>query len=125
MNDRDIEDTREPEDFEEYLHHGSQEKESEYDTLEEKALDKKTMPSPQLVIRQLQEEIDKLRKLQWISVKERLPEKGQLVLACANEYSTECVLFDGENWHDDIGAVRGDFYEYWMPLPKPPTEKGI
>lgn len=40
MNDRDLEDTREPEDFEEFLHHRNHEKESEFDTLEEREIAK-------------------------------------------------------------------------------------
>lgn len=53
------------------------------------------------------------QKQEWISVKDRLPEKGKSVLVY---------------WDDgfDIGAyVGGEVGDdvYWMPLPEPPKEE--
>ena len=51
----------------------------------------------------------------WISVKERLPEAGQIVLW----------------WNDDVrmiefgsaGSFNGENVTYWMPLPEPPPAR--
>jgi len=63
---------------------------------------------------------------QWISVKDRLPERGDFVLV-NTEFGRITVAKKGwESW------VFNDFYKtsyerisyvtHWMPLPKPPTE---
>jgi len=56
------------------------------------------------------------RASQWISVKDRLPKKGDTVL-----------LFDG--MFIEIGLAKIDFnpgvdldFTHWQPLPEPPTE---
>lgn len=59
----------------------------------------------------------------WVSVEERLPEIGIIVVA-ARSYSNDTVEFwiadmdeDGE-WGDEGGEVIHPLY--WMPLPAPP-----
>ena len=59
-----------------------------------------------------------LKKPQWISVKERLPENGIEVL----------VVSDGEtgaSWHEkgEFGWAIGGTVTHWMPLPEPPEEE--
>ena len=57
----------------------------------------------------------------WIPCKERLPERGVLVLTC-----------DRNGWisvnvNNSYGSIKNDFecgyYEAWMPLPEPYKEK--
>ena len=60
---------------------------------------------------------------EWISVKNRLPEVGQLVL-CYCVCSYEVLRFMNVNsW---LGARNADYMEgyvtHWMPLPEPPEE---
>lgn len=61
--------------------------------------------------------------MEWISVKDRLPEKRKDVLCCFNGIrkmveiswmdSTRCFLYE-----DIYGKVT-----HWMPLPEPPKEE--
>ena len=68
----------------------------------------------------------------WIPVTERLPEKGQEVLAYRGDFlgkmmNTYTYLGSG-NWEDDYGyrgSAEHEGLTHWMPLPEPPgTEKG-
>ena len=62
--------------------------------------------------------------MEWISVKERLPEKGTRALTVRFDYVTntqfiDILTYDGEWWNS---AYRGDYaVSHWMPLPKLPT----
>lgn len=59
----------------------------------------------------------------WISVKERLPEKGALVLAWIkdeNEPYPTVGSFDGDE--REIGVWRR-WVTHWMPLPDPPKKE--
>ena len=62
---------------------------------------------------------------QWISVDERLPEPGDIVLACLPDYE-ELVIVNkwpkrqatsrvGSSWHESSRVT------HWMPLPPPPV----
>lgn len=60
----------------------------------------------------------------WISVTERLPEHGQLVLGyCINNIFL-IVRWDNKTgvWLHKFAEFRKEFVAHWMPLPSPPTE---
>lgn len=56
---------------------------------------------------------------EWISVKDRLPEKGGSYLVFSNKSKT---VFTAHYWLGDRWANRanGQFITHWMPLPQPP-----
>ncbi len=63
--------------------------------------------------------------MEWVNIKDRLPEEGQRVL-CFNGYiylkDYDSVFYDGErHW---TGSRIGQIAEvtHWMPLPQPPKE---
>lgn len=62
----------------------------------------------------------------WISVKDRLPEKGEIVLACGLRHATS-GMFQGASrnnprwWHWKGNTLKE--VTHWMPLPKPPKEE--
>ena len=62
----------------------------------------------------------------WISVHDRLPEEGKVVLAFGTRSSTT-GMFQGtqkdrpELWYWKGGMVK--HVSHWMPLPEPPKEK--
>lgn len=60
----------------------------------------------------------------WISVKERLPEKGISVL-CACRANILCVMkWAGIDWFENPTHVyMSGFVTHWMPLPEPPKEE--
>lgn len=66
--------------------------------------------------------------MDWISVKERLPEGGQRVLTFGPIYrSVSEMLFikqPGKNYYylDGGRLVEPTFITHWMPLPDPPKE---
>lgn len=73
-------------------------------------------------ITELTLENERLRKIvlatqQWISVKDRLPNFDQTVLAYSGkEWGIGLAfLHDDEKWYGDCGDVT-----HWMPLPAPP-----
>lgn len=65
---------------------------------------------------------------EWISVKERLPEKGQnvLVFATSKYIGTEKISIDRleEGERDSIWFFTHGWFDvtHWMPLPEPPKE---
>ena len=62
--------------------------------------------------------LNKDRVPHWISVKDRLPEYEDLVLAYDKNYGVLRLLYRDGDWEDDI-----QFYTqitHWMPLPEPP-----
>lgn len=71
---------------------------------------------------------DELRKRQWISVKDRLPEICQDVLVyCKNTQRVTIGRFahwyDNDGW--DIVGTKGRFNDivtHWQPMPEPPKE---
>jgi len=72
-----------------------------------------------------------LDTMDWVSVRERLPEEGKLVDVCVStphKYVrlTDCYLFDGywhENKDDSPGAIMASKYiTHWMEKPEPPHE---
>lgn len=61
------------------------------------------------------------KMLEWISVKERLPEPGERVLYCYRGFVGEGYVTRSGDWER---AGIWTFYcpSHWMPLPKPPKE---
>lgn len=60
---------------------------------------------------------------EWISVKERLPEKWGSYLAWVINHRIEIAVFSSE-WcldNTDGAGLEGDI-THWMPLPEPPKE---
>ena len=65
---------------------------------------------------------------EWISVKDRLPEVGSIVLVSDNE--TDCHIWQYTNysergvampWMDEFGIpCKTEEITHWMPLPQPP-----
>lgn len=74
----------------------------------------------------------KAAQSEWISVEERLPEIGAMVLLCG-KYENEVIIaycatgyFDGityrEHWGADINGTAE--VTHWQPLPEPPETRG-
>ncbi len=64
-------------------------------------------------------------KDQWISVKDRLPEDGQDVLACVNGQVLISYVHGMKGFSSEWGlAENGEtiWPSHWMPLPEPPKE---
>ena len=62
----------------------------------------------------------------WISVKERLPEDGQDVLACVNGQVLISYVHGMKGFSNEWGlAENGEtiWPSHWMPLPEPPEDK--
>lgn len=61
----------------------------------------------------------------WISVKDRLPDKGHDVLAFLDDGEetriAACNYWDGV-WFDAVMNTIAKNVVYWMPLPEPPEE---
>lgn len=69
---------------------------------------------------------------EWISVEDRMPEIGAMVLLCG-KYENEVIIaycatgyFDGityrEHWGADINGTAE--VTHWQPLPEPPETRG-
>lgn len=74
----------------------------------------------------------------WISVKDRLPNKGDIVLAYCQKiigeirYVLDCPTIAKIEWENidcsnipdtDYFSVWAENITHWMPLPEPPKEK--
>ena len=67
------------------------------------------------------------RKQEWISVEERLPDKGKEVLAYRGDFNGDMMntytYLGSGNWEDDYGYRGSTEHEgitHWMPLPEAP-----
>ena len=62
----------------------------------------------------------------WISVEERLPEKGVFVVVYYGHFIgnlMDVYMWDGECWRSSTGYLEdAENITHWMPLPKPPKE---
>ena len=67
----------------------------------------------------------------WISVEERLPERGTWVLCCGAKgglFLSDWLISYNINTNDNTvycsvpNARSGRYAKYWMPLPEPPKE---
>jgi len=79
----------------------------------------------------------KYDNMDWISVKERMPNDGERVLVWNNKqgeptlqvYNKDYECWDTEDGDDfdfQVGAVCGNgekIVEYWMPLPEKPNKQ--
>lgn len=64
------------------------------------------------------------RKSNWISVKDRLPEKQRNYLVYVPPVYTNVVYFNGYEWvvdEEEYCFISSDI-THWMPLPEPPKE---
>ena len=72
------------------------------------------------------EELDK-RVPRWISVEERLPEKGVFVVVYYGNFIgnlMDVYMWDGECWRSSTGYLEdAENITHWMPLPEPPKEE--
>lgn len=64
---------------------------------------------------------------EWISVKDRLPEKGQEVLAYRGGFIGDLMdvytYLGDDRWEDDYGyweTAETEGITHWTPLPEPP-----
>lgn len=76
--------------------------------------------------------ISRMKQAGWVSVKDRLPEEGERVLATDGDFVGEAYLMDyhpvpgvfGRYWYRSYGAnwslVSDKPVTHWMPLPEPP-----
>lgn len=71
------------------------------------------------------------RKQVWISVEDRLPDKGQEVLAYRGDFNGDMMntytYLGSKNWEDDYGYRGSTEHEgitHWMPLPDAPKGGG-
>ena len=66
--------------------------------------------------------VDELRKRQWISVKDRLPENRGQVLIYSQEYGVREGFYDMPIQRFILGL---DFTSptHWQPMPEPPKER--
>ena len=68
---------------------------------------------------------DGLEASKWISVKERLPEVEADILAYIGEGSfVVCWMTHDGYWQCPAYLMDKDDVTHWMPLPRPPKEKG-
>ena len=69
--------------------------------------------------------VDELRKRQWISVEDRLPENNNTVIV-SDGNAVDLGFYDpvvGTWWSKQtLAAYCLDYIEYWQPMPEPPKE---
>lgn len=67
---------------------------------------------------------------EWISVKDRLPDRTERVLCACWDYVTksywhELLWFENGNWWKSLATYDANYNKHvthWMPLPEPPKE---
>ena len=66
-------------------------------------------------------------KQEWISVKDRLPERLKEVLICFDDYGRKSVsvatyrdYFYGKEWLSNMVSLSVDCFTQWIQLPEPP-----
>lgn len=65
---------------------------------------------------------------EWISVKDRLPEPGNRVLAASAYFTGECWMAVNGTWYRYNGYDMDNLFEpvtHWMMLPDPPKEDDL
>ena len=79
----------------------------------------KELNDAEILIESLQSKIEQLEQRdKWISVDERLPEEGQLVLGCRD--LIERNSFDASEWESKYWKMNN--YTHWKPI-TPPDSK--
>jgi hypothetical protein len=65
--------------------------------------------------------------LQWISVKDRLPETNELCIVNTEWRAIVPALYGNESWIFDEGQGWSEkvlsYVSHWMPLPEPPKDE--
>lgn len=62
--------------------------------------------------------------MEWISVKDKLPEKNVRVIGCLNYYGepfnvSVYILNEDNEWFDESSiSISSCEVDYWMPIPK-------
>lgn len=67
-----------------------------------------------------------LRSEEWVSVKDRLPQAKETVLAYEAAFDSMSMAYrlpNTEEWIDTGDYYALDAVTHWMPLPKPPKEE--
>ena len=63
---------------------------------------------------------------EWISVKDRLPEDGEIVLVCGSRGGVYTAVFNKpgqyRGWHKLNSKSHYCDPTHWMPLPQPPRD---
>jgi hypothetical protein len=67
----------------------------------------------------------KIKDLQWISVKDRLPQESGFYLTYYSKQIHVSQWFISANWYNEYGGNVTNNVEYWQPLPEPPKEGDI
>ena len=63
-----------------------------------------------------------MRRSEWISVKERLPEDKEPVLIWVYDaYEIGWYRTDIKRWESELEKNYGCYVTHWMPLPQPPV----
>ena len=66
-------------------------------------------------------------KMQWISVKDRLPETNELCIVSTEWRGIVPAIYGNESWIFDDGQGWSEkalsYATHWMPLPVPPKEE--
>ncbi len=62
---------------------------------------------------------------QWISVKDRQPQKNGFYLTYYSKQIHVSQWFISANWYNEHGGNVTNNVEYWQPLPKPPKDGDI
>lgn len=60
---------------------------------------------------------------QWISAKERLPEKEGKCIVCTAKGSIYCTRFKAYGGGGNFQTDTNTHITHWMPLPEPPKEE--
>lgn len=66
--------------------------------------------------------------IEWISVKNKMPETGQLIIAAAPDYFYKVYHYHPQcRWHsrkrEDVGELKfEERFTHWMPLPLLPGD---
>jgi hypothetical protein len=69
--------------------------------------------------------------MEWISIKDKLPEKKRTAFLIVGEYGrgphTSIAIWSDEGWEvdrdDRLCGLYPNFITHWMPLPEPPEPK--
>jgi len=69
------------------------------------------------------DEIDRLKRGEWISVKERLPDAEGRYFATDGYKVGEGIFLDGKMYACDLSPFLTEDITHWQPLPEPPKEE--
>ena len=92
----------------------------------DKCWDKDTtrQPTTEQALRERVGELEQANR--WISVKDRLPERGKAVITARQRIvRVEMLMLPSNRWSVDISGAVGCFspVTHWMPLPTPPAKE--